>query len=82
MEVILDGIGRLTTEHSASSYGQPVLLPEDGEGAVGPGDLTEFEGELRPWAYMVRCWLWFNRNRLTSAEREFAEGFAGMPVGG
>lgn len=35
---------KLTTEHSASSYGQPVLLVE-GE-VYGPGDLIEFYGLL------------------------------------
>jgi len=29
----------LTTEHPASSYGQPVLIDEDGE-PVGPGDMV------------------------------------------
>jgi hypothetical protein len=31
--------GRLSTEHAASSYGQPVLVLEDGR-ALGPGDIA------------------------------------------
>ncbi len=37
---LLDGFttsASLTTDHSASSYGQPVLVLENGE-ALGPGD--------------------------------------------
>lgn len=33
---------RLTTEHSASSYGQPVLVADDGQ-AFGPGDVDMIE---------------------------------------
>jgi len=31
---------RLTTDHSASSYGQPVLVDPDGN-AYGPGDILK-----------------------------------------
>ena len=31
--------GRLSTEHAASSYGQPVLALDDGR-ALGPGDIA------------------------------------------
>lgn len=33
---------RLTTDHSASSYGQPVLVDPDGK-AYGPGDILASE---------------------------------------
>jgi hypothetical protein len=40
MEVRLMGSWKLTTDHAASSYGQPVLV--DGTGEVyGPGDIVK-----------------------------------------
>lgn len=35
---------RLTTEHAASSYGQPVLVSDDGT-AYGPGDAPNLFGQ-------------------------------------
>jgi hypothetical protein len=81
MEVELDGIGRLTTEHAASSYGQPVLVLDDESGAVGPGDLLWRERGIMPAGMLVRVWLREHGADLTDEERECAEGFAGMPLG-
>lgn len=36
--------GTLTTDHAASSYGQPVIVAEDGT-AYGPGDVLDYAGE-------------------------------------
>jgi hypothetical protein len=36
----------LTTEHSASSYGIPVLVDRETGEAIGPADLIEVNGEL------------------------------------
>ena len=41
--------GHLTTEHSASSYGQPVLVI--GEQAYGPGDLVPKLGGRRAGSF-------------------------------
>jgi len=43
MRVALNEQWTLATDHPASSYGQPVLINEDGE-PVGPGDLLLDEG--------------------------------------
>ena len=61
------GDGHLTTEHSASSYGQPVFVADDGA-VYGPGDLNgylhkvdgvEYTPEALQWVhdYIVRTHL-------------------------
>jgi len=79
-EVILDGLGRLTTEHAASSDGQPVLLLGGSMEATWPGDLIEVGGELQPAALVVGRWLDAAGENVTDAERDLAEAFVGAFV--
>lgn len=65
----------LSTEHAASSYGQPVLVDRGSGEAYGPGDI------LRPYP----SWGWTTgaaavermtaTKKLTNEEREFVERF-------
>ena len=37
---------KLTMDHAASSYGQPVLVDRETSEAYGPADLLEIDGEI------------------------------------
>ena len=58
MDASIDGIGTLTTEHAASSYGQPVLcLGGAWDAVTGPGDLVEVGRDLCPAWMIVQRWM-------------------------
>ena len=42
MQVRLSGSWELSTDHAASSYGQPVLVNLDTGDAYGPGDILQY----------------------------------------
>ena len=83
MEVTLDGIGRLTTEHAASSYGQPVLvIGGEADVAHGPGDYIDVGAAPVPaWRVVER---YVNWTRPEGEARELAETFIalGQAAGG
>ena len=56
MEAILAPSWILTTDHAASSYGQPVLVYRSTGEAYGPGDILKPypSFDLAPAAYAVR----------------------------
>jgi len=76
MEVTLEGLGRLTTEHAASSSGQGVLLVAPYQEAFEPGDQVDVGGAWERAAIHVQGWLGEHAGELDSAEREFVEAFA------
>ena len=76
MDASIDGLGRLTTEHAASSYGQAVLVIDGA--AHGPGDVVTVTVETTTAAEAVRGWLWFNRGQLSEEELELAQAFVAL----
>jgi len=80
LTVTLDGLGKLTDEHSASSYGQPVLVREEMGEALGPGDLMELVpmfSNARPASELVASWLKVSGDQLDEDDRAFVERFLG-----
>lgn len=71
-EVAIAGIGTLTTEHTASSYGEPVLIV-DGK-SYGPCDVVPAEGE-RAWVLVDR---WLQREHRGGKARHLGELFAAL----
>ena len=61
----------LTTEHSASSYGRPVLIAPDGT-AFGPSDCM---GDSTA-ATVIGHWFAWARDMLSVEEQEFIAKFA------
>jgi hypothetical protein len=73
----------LTTEHSASSYGQPVLVERDYDTAYGPADIFE---PYSSWGlksaalHVARVYKW-RKQQLTPDECNFVECFIkGFPT--
>ena len=67
----------LTTEHSASSYNQPVLVDRGNDQAYGPADIFEpyVSWGLQPAAlHVARVYKW-RQAQLTKEECNFVECF-------
>ena len=78
MVIVLSPSWVLTDEHSASSYGIPVLVHRAAEGqAYGPGDIVKPYPSwgLQPASHAVKRFLNINENKLTEEEKIFAERF-------
>jgi hypothetical protein len=52
-DVVLAPSWLLTTNHSASRYGQPVLVDRSTGDAFGPNDMVQLGTHLRPAAVLV-----------------------------
>lgn len=73
MECIISGLGRLTTEHAASSHGQPILLVGSSMEAHGPGDFLELSGiPILAWQAVDR---WIEWTKPEGEALELAEAF-------
>lgn len=78
MKIILTDTWELNDEHSASSYGQPVLVNRKTGEAFGPGDMVRPHpswGFLTAAAAAIRMAA-RRRKRLSDGEKEFVLRFS------
>ena len=83
MQVQLTPSYILTTDHSASSYGQPVLVDRGYDTAYGPGDIVELYSGwgLKPAALQVQRIFHWRQRQLSQDECTFVECFIkGFPA--
>ncbi|MGD0309096.1 MAG: hypothetical protein ABSC02_07380 [Acidobacteriota bacterium] len=78
MKITLTPSFELTTEHAASSYGQPVLLNRNSGEPYGPGDIIK---PYPSWPFMTAQTavqrMTFGKH-FTPEQQEFVRKFAGV----
>jgi hypothetical protein len=71
-DILLGPAWLLTTNHRASSHGQPVLVNRHNGHAFGPGDLVTLGKEVMPAAMLVA---WLARTLTNQEQRAVVERF-------